>query len=372
MKLTLVLGVVAAFATTSLVAAQPASQRVRERPVEARPPVHGPASRAEPNRAAQMPDFSKPFAPTGLTSTTDVQVCTQHGGFGAGLACKALLPQGRLVLVWSYANGPVPAAGFHVYRVDGGTPTRVDAQTITPDLKIFIVDPPPGGYAGACYAVSAYASGGQESALTPGFCSNATGQVQTAELSPIQARSIARRHLKNEGVAPSDMTDDLFSTPGNTEVGYHYGTSKSTLGDSSQNLIYRSGLLFDLSSLTGMTIRSAHLKMTVDTAYLDPSFDHWDTPSDHRTSCVAKIGVGLARWWNYGDWIEDSIVLQPGEYNGPDISIDVTPIVQGWRSGQPNFGLVLQGEDENLNAFTEESCITAYVPSSIKLVVEYQ
>jgi hypothetical protein len=143
-------------------------------------------------------------------------------------------------------------------------------------------------------------------------------------------------------------------------------------GDIQDDYIYRAALLFDISSLAGRTIRSAHLAMSVDNAYLDPSMS-WETiPSDHRTSCAAKIGVGLARWWSYSDWIEDAIVLRPGEYNGPDISMDVTPIVQGWRHGEPNFGIVLEGEEENLNAFTEKGCITTYQPASIKLVVEYQ
>jgi hypothetical protein len=197
------------------VAAEPVSQRLHQRQGPAPSQPMTTSTLGQQTSHAQA--FTKPFAPTGLTTTTDAQVCTQHGGFGAGLACKALLAQGRLVLIWNYANGPLPAAGFRVYRVDGGTRTRVDAQAITPDLKIFIVDPPPpGGYAGACYAVSAYASGGQESDLTPEICGDGQMLAQTATFSPTQWRSIARRRMKSGGLAPDEFNDDFNAAEATT------------------------------------------------------------------------------------------------------------------------------------------------------------
>jgi hypothetical protein len=54
------------------------------------------------------------------------------------------------------------------------------------------------------------------------------------------------------------------------------------------------------------------------------------------------------------------------------VALDVTKIVAGWIN-DPNqkFGLLLQGEDENLLAFTNSSCVTAYKPGSIRLEIKY-
>jgi secreted trypsin-like serine protease len=56
--------------------------------------------------------------------------------------------------------------------------------------------------------------------------------------------------------------------------------------------------------------------------------------------------------------------------SGPDVTIDVTPFVQNW-THNTNFGFVLYGAEENLNAFTENSCKTWYTNASSLDVTHY-
>jgi len=52
--------------------------------------------------------------------------------------------------------------------------------------------------------------------------------------------------------------------------------------------------------------------------------------------------------------------------------LDVTKIVAGWvNDPKQNFGMVLQGEEENLLAYTEKSCVTGYETNSIRLDIKY-
>ena len=88
-------------------------------------------------------------------------------------------------------------------------------------------------------------------------------------------------------------------------------------------------------------------------------------PDSHAKSCTAKILLGGDRWTKNTDWIEDgALIAETGVGNGPDIAVDVTKTVRAWASGQENRGFVLEGEEENLTAFTEKACVTQYFPES--------
>ncbi len=371
MRLALIVATITMALVTQPTAAAPSQQMRPARDPSAQ--THAPA--AVPGDTldgkARFPLASlDPPAPTNLTNTNNYAQCTQHGGFGAGLACKSLLPLGRLALVWSYVAGHASVTGFHVYRVDGGQRSLVSSQANGPGVTVFIVDPPPpGGYAGACYAVSAY-GGGAEGDLSSPFCAGSGGVVRTLMLAPQQNRGIQRSHVKKTGVNPDD---EFVNESEANQVGYFYETQKDpVLGDRSVDTAYRLGLLFDASPLNGRTIISARLKMSVDSTWIDAPFPEPANVSDHHTSCAGKIGVGIDRWWTHSDWIENSIMASPGRFQGPGVSMDVTPIVRMWSSGQPNFGVVLQAEEENFGAFTEASCLTSYVPGSFALEVQYE
>jgi hypothetical protein len=309
-------------------------------------------------------------APTGVTSVTDPQLCTQHGGVGAGLACKALLPQGRLAMVWNWKAGETAAAGFHIYRVDNGQRSAVGDQGNGGAVTVFIVDPPPAdGYTKACYAVTAF-GGGQESDLSIPYCPGGGSTVQTASLRPTVLRS---SHRMNSNGPPQSDT----SVSGDITVGYNYVTHKANLvGDDWSNDAWRAGLLFDVSQAVNRKIISAHLKLSVSQAWVWSGASQLvplaSDPTDHSTSCAAKIAVGVDHWWNNNDWIDATTALTPGLYKGPDFSMDVTAIVSGWANRGTNYGFVLEGEEENFNAFTEKGCVTRYVPRAALLEVQFQ
>jgi hypothetical protein len=304
-------------------------------------------------------------APMGLTSTVDPQVCSNHAPFAGGLACATLLPQGRLALVWNASGAPVD--GFNVYRVDGGQRSRVGRQANGKDVTVYIVDPvPAGGYTGKCYAVSAY-KGAQESEVGPSYCPGTGSVVQTVTLAPLHIRSVVtRRSSIDTSVFGGDPRNQNYDD-GRISAGYRYWRYVSFVSDGFDNDLSRTGLYFDTAPFAYKKIRAARLKLTVDTAEVGPDYH-----KDHTTSCVARVGVGKEQWWPpRNDWIEAYDKLNPGMYQGPTLALDVTEIVKDWaRSPNNNYGLVLMGSKENLDAFTNDSCVTAYFRDQIVLEVE--
>jgi hypothetical protein len=359
---------VAAVAAGSVLA-DPLNPKSADRAQPPQPAAAPPTLVDQTNRSAQLLQLT---APNGLTSTQDVQTCTQFGGFGAGLACKALLPKNRLVLIWNYTPDRNPVTGFHIYRVDKGFSSPVGSQANGPAVRFYIVDPPPaGGYTGVCYTVSAY-GGGKESAPTAPFCVAPSAVSKTATLQATQVRTAVQdsegRPVGNGGFAPLALS-----------VGYNetYTTQSVVvqIGSYSDDEVYRAGLLFDLSSLAYKKIHSATLHLSVDSAWVwsgsTPVLPTANTVTDHYNSCAANVSVGVDRWWEHSDWINDNKALSPGPANGPDVTIDVTSIVANWAAGQPNFGFVLEGTNESMTIHSNAGCVTSYVPASATLVVQY-
>jgi hypothetical protein len=296
-------------------------------------------------------------APSDVQSTVDPKICTDHGGLGGGLACSALLPQGRLALIWGWSGQAVD--GFNVYRVDGGQRARAGRQANGKEATVYIVDPvPAGGYDGKCYAVSAY-RGAEESPLSAAFCAGGGSVLQTATITPGQARSMFER-VDPDGGGKGDS--------GRWDAGYSFFADTNILGDSTYNRISRLALYFDTASVAHRKIYSARLKLSVTKTFLDD-----EGFADHYTSCAARIGKGLDRWWTHGDWIDATEVLRPGRAQGPDVVIDVTAIVRDWAQfPDNNFGLVLMGETEDLGSFTVKTCETTYDPARAQLEVQFQ
>ncbi len=335
-----------------------------------------PAPTGRDSVSDRPPGFLLP-PPSGLTNADDPKICGAHGGVGAGLACKALLPLGRLALVWEYP-ARTDVIGFHIYRVDGDQHALVAEQSNGAAVKAYVIDPPPeDGYAAACYAVSAFSASQESSASSP-FCGAQARLAQTLSLSPTAVMSSwMGSSSSSTGVSNgSTIRRDVDNRP---SVGFQHSTQKNVFGDLASNTAYRLGIYFDISPVMHRKIRSARLQLEVASTWqgkgnIGAPFPHYqarDVPSDHQSSCAAILSEGTARWWNYTEWILDSPVKSAAA-QGPDISIDVTDIVNGWANDRrENFGFVLKGEDEDLTAFTERSCVTQYVPASLKLVIQY-
>jgi len=169
---------------------------------------------------------------------------------------------------------------------------------------------------------------------------------QTVTLSPIH---IAACEARNDLQATHYDCDQapIF------EVGYHYLAIMHSGGLQYEDMIYRVAISFDDTVFRGRTILSARLQMYAGQGWNAAS--DWTQPSSTGWSCTAKIGVPTSSWWTSkpigaaGDWIDGPMLVTVGPVFGPNVSLDVTPIVKRWSEGEPNEGLLLEGQTENLN-----------------------
>jgi hypothetical protein len=300
-----------------------------------------------------------PF-PAGMTNTVDSKVCTQHGGFAAGLGCTGGIPNGMLALVWNCPNCKVD--GYHLYRVDGGKHEAVTTPANGAAFTAALLDAPQGGFNGRCYAAAAY-RGANESDLSNPYCASGGSVVVTDIFKPDHVRSSIDNAMTGSGL--------MSTSSGDLTVGASHTTEKHNYGDMSTNSIARGALHFDVSKLSQRHIMSATLHVSVDTTFLDSG------GIDHGTSCASEIALGADRWWEHGDWIlaagqlpdpghryDTPASLQPGSASGPDATYDITPIVSDWALGkEPNVGVVLMTNDKVIDGFSENACYTTYTPT---------
>ena len=236
---------------------------------------------------------------------------------------------------------------------------------------MFLVAKPADGYGGKCYSVTAY-RGTHESALSSAFCTNGASTVQTVTLKPQQQLSREKYNGGGTGViAPPGITKGGVGDASSFDVGFSSYTIKRAFGDGFSNTVYRSALLFDMAGLSHKKIYSARLKLRVARTETATMTEHGNQ-YDYSTSCLAKIAFGADYWWEHPGWMDGAIALQPGTVVGPDVAYDVTSMVRAWTDGsRPNYGMVLLGESEDLNAFVDKSCDTTFAPAAISLEVQY-
>jgi hypothetical protein len=306
-----------------------------------------------------------PF-PQNLAHTVDPKVCTQHGGFAAGLGCTGGLPNGMLALVWDCPNCNVD--GYRLFRVDGG---KHDAVAIPANGGAFtaaLLDAPAGGFRDQCYAAVAY-RGTYESVMSNAYCANGGSVINTSTFLP--------DHVRTSNAYTTSAAPDIaiYSESDLWVGGLHNAGTMALAKDYFTNWIDRLGLHFDLSPLSQKHIVSAKLHVTVNTTLLDSG------GVDHGTSCASLIAFGQDRWWTQTDWIlaagqqsegsfDTPARLNPGSMGGPDSTYDVTPIVADWaRGAQQNFGFVLMTDDKGINGFSNNGCLTNYT-SDVKLEVK--
>ncbi len=322
------------------------------------------------DRVQDRPGDAQLPTPTGLTNTNDYAQCTQHGGLGAGFACKASLPGGSMALIWQYPPR-VQIIGFHIYILGITDPHRllVDTQALGAATTIAIMDPQAPNPA-RCYAVTAFTAS-EESDLSNLFC-DTTGAHLMRKINLLP-------NWRSSGLLNVTKRNEVPRSPSTPMVGYAYNTDRgiTASGDAYVNFALRTGMMFDVTSLKGQQIVSATLKMEVNRTWTnrfmldDGGAATTDSlPDSHTKSCTAKFFLGGDRWTNNADWIEaGALIAETGVADGPDISIDVTKTVRAWASGKENRGFVLEGEEENLTAFTEGACVTQYLPESLQLTV---
>lgn len=301
--------------------------------------------------------------PSNVHSTGSGLDCGAHVGPLGALVCPDMIKSGDLLLIWDWAAaaGPTDIDGYRVYRVDSSLRQLVYTRANKKDLTLVDVPKPAGGYTGKCYAVSAYV-GARESALSQSFCAGSSSVAKTVRLSAIHTRSSHLYHFDTGNA----FTGNFVEVPDETllNVGFSYSATQHTLGDTVDNGIHRAAVAFDLSALANRRLVAANLHLTIASS----------VGLGNNHSCATNVLTGTEFWWQNSGWIEVpagdhgalSLNVAPTD-TGPDISADVTQFVAPWLIGQPNYGFVLINTDENLGAFTNKRCLTAYTNPTLEL-----
>jgi hypothetical protein len=307
------------------------------------------------------PLYPPPPTPSNLNLTTDESTCE---GFSPPLFCHAALGSGWMGAWWKWqGNSFYPDVdGFKLYDVSpsnpNGPPISLSVKTsATGQTTYTFPTPPPGGFNGHCYEVSAYKGNAESSRSSPPKCVGNVAVAQTQTYTNLQARSSHQNHT--EGGAFFVET----SQPG-LDVGHSYQTYKGGLlnGDSKSNDIWRLGVRAPLDFLHGHTVYKAVLRMQINGATTGSNYQ------TTATSCAWEIGMGTGQWWNNSNWIDgdfSNAVSTGGEFPATHVAFDITHLVQAIAGGAPNNGFVLKGREENLDAFTEQSCVTGYTNPAI-------
>ena len=330
-------------------------------------PTSPPVFRVGNTRHPNFPLTLVPQAPTSFTNTTDPSACAAHVNL---LFCNASLQAGDLALIWNWSDPSYPSLdGYRVFRVDGGRHQKVVESSVGKDITGTFLHTPP---TSACFVVAAYVGTTQGSDSRP-YCFGGAAFVATTAYIPNHIKiayningnstGFGGALLQVAGGSPFSSDNGVHAFANQFgEVGWWHFTNKDWLGDSFTNGYARSGVAYDLSSLSGKHVYKAVMRMHMYGANTKGNLD-----TGNFTECAAWILPGIAPWWNDGNMIEDQFAsaLSIGNAAGPPVAIDVTSIVQSWQAGAPNYGFVLQGNDENLGVFYDGQCVSFFDPNPI-------
>jgi hypothetical protein len=211
-------------------------------------------------------------------------------------------------------------------------------------VTLFDIPKPPGGkgYAGNCFAVTAYA-GSRESKPSAPFCAGGDNVAKTATFTPVRQLSISRHTYDNHERPPINNTQRGYGV-----VGYnYYAIGGGIAADASFAWISRYAMLFDVRSLMGRRLFEAHVTLNVQAA------------PDTRPDCTNSVGFGTSDWWTEG-WPDGTFGTPSMTLLNNQLKIELTNTVSNWMAGRFNQGIILRNNDENLYAFTQKRCETRY------------
>jgi hypothetical protein len=295
----------------------------------------GPSGAVQGMIAAQT--LAAPTLVRSIFGPDDCVAVAHAKGFGvaAFAACGDLIKSGHLALTWNWAPGAGPSRvdGYHVYRVKGDAKLLVGGSTAQPLLLPFPVADvadAPGLNLVKCYVVSAYA-GARESVPSAPFCTDAKSVAAIVRVAPVRVRS----HREQ------DNSDHRFDRPSNEEaviVGFRFINKPNIVENYHTDTFVRAALLFDVSSLRNRLVVDAKLMLKVARS----------EGAAPQHSCATQLGLGNGYWWQNGDQLDANFgnpIFGPSPRlndTGPDITVDLRPLVARWLSGEPNFGIVLR------------------------------
>jgi hypothetical protein len=296
--------------------------------------------------AAHLPT---PFpAPINLAQALTKEVCQAHGGSAGSVACYIGLPAGKLALVWDYPF-PNKIDGYNVYRADTAPPGPMAVRSLyapkpiatqsDPSWKFVVLD---AQKAGSCFAVTAY-HGSDESPRSVRFC---IGEGGVAKMVSLNSDRIGTMIADFYVWTDKSVQDNMYQNKSpfirdllNLNVGYtHRATlfrdQAHTQISQNTNSLYRGYVHFNTAQLSGHQIAQAQLSLIGGTT-------EGGSPGQ---LCLAHYG-SADRLWNPGDSLSSTSQLGNGPYQGPDLHLDVTSLVQSWAtSPSSNLGITMDGD----------------------------
>lgn len=283
--------------------------------------------------------------PINLTQALTKEVCQAHGGSAGSFACYIGLPAGKVALVWDYPY-PNPIDGYNVYRADTAPPgpmavhmlyaPKPIATQANPAWKFVILD---AQKAGSCFNVTAY-HGSDESARSIRFCLGSAGVAKFISLNPDRAGAmVADFYIFTDKSVQDNMyannhpfiRDLLSLAVGYTHTVDLWRDQAHTQVSGYTNSLFRGYLHFNTFALNGHQIAQAKLSLLGGSG-------------PNGQICLAHFGPA-DHLWNPGDNLGAGYGYGSGPYQGPDLHLDVTPLVQGWANAPgTNLGISLDGE----------------------------
>lgn len=284
--------------------------------------------------------------PVSLTQAFTKDVCQAHGGTAGSIACYIGLPAGKVALVWDYPYSN-PIDGFNLYRTGNGAPAPMTIHMLTapkpiatqadPSWKFAVIDPPAPG---ACFGVTAY-HGTDESKQSVRFCLGPGGVPQVVSLNPDRVGTMVEDwwyRLDTEVWKQSNtqpfVRDLLSISVGFTHTPNLWRDQAHTEISEYQNSLFRGYAHFNTAALSGHHIAQAQLHLIAGQT---------QGVSGGQT-CLANYGTA-DRLWNPGDKLHSTSSFGGSRYQGPELRLDVTSIVQGWAdSPGSNNGFTLDSD----------------------------
>ena len=293
--------------------------------------------------------------PANVHNVAGASDCATHVGLIGALVSPDMIRSGDLLLAWEWqpGSGPQEIDGYRVYRVDGGGRVLVATQANKKALTLADL-PQIGGYAGHGYAVVAFDITHESDPSSP-YCASGGSVAKTVRISANHVRGSVKTRNKSSVTFGGDFNSTLAqSSP--IQVGFDYATSVGTFVDGYHNEVRRAALAFDVSGYANRKFVSAKLHLALAES----------AGQGNNHSCVTSVGTGTEFWWQNTAWLDGNFSIAPTD-TGPDIVADVTPLVAPWLRGEPNYGFLLRNDDENLGAFTDKRCRSAYTNPVLEL-----
>lgn len=301
------------------------------------------APTAAPQALAPSP-APTPAAPTDLTNTTNAKVCGQHIQFAllcVGMSAKAL----TLVWNWSPKSGVTTLDGYKVYNVTSGKPVLVTQSSAGASNTGILLNPTADGFAGQCYVVRAY-KGSIESADSDSACIKGAGVVEPIVLKPSAFGVIQEtQYVKAPGNTSDVWPGPVYSCKPRGCIGWtRTEIVVSPLGFSEYNLWARGYIEFDPKRIAAThNITRAVLTLSGSVNKLNCS----------NGLALGRVGAAAGPWSGEstpvsGNFDVASVVSHKS--NGDlieTLDVDVTQAVRNWSSGQPDYGFVIEGTDED-------------------------